>query len=386
MVTDQEEGMHRKRRWPYSVGMLAFVWSLGLSLPPAQAAHISCGDVLGPGGNFVLDSDVGPCSGPGPALTVISASLDLAGHTVSCSTLSIYGIEVKGKGSRVRDGVVSGCSNGVVLLEQGGHDIREVTASENVTGFTVGSSRNTLTKNTATDNEYAGFAVGGSRNQLSDNTTSGSEFGFLFIGAARGMLSHNTATGSGDGFEMYNSDDNLLTSNAASGNTSGGFHGTLSANNRWEANTASGNAEGFAFEGDTNGNWIGNTANGNLGFGFNFADGVENSLNDNHATGNGNGFGIEETNDSLLGNEAVDNTGAGFTLFADAAGVRLRNNKALSNDASGIHLNDGATSNRLRTNQAFDNGDFDLQDDNLGCDANDWSSNNFGTANQGCID
>lgn len=378
--------MRGKRRWPYRVGVLAFVGSLGLSLPPAQAVHISCGDVLGPGGSFVLDSDVGPCSGPGPALTVISASLDLAGHTVSCSTESIYGIEVQGKGSRVRDGVVSGCSNGIVLFDQGAHEVRGVTASENITGFTVGSSRNTLTKNAATDNEFAGFAVGGSRNQLSDNTTSGSEFGFMFIGATRGVLSRNTATGNSNGFEMYNSDDNLLTSNEASGNTSGGFHGTLNTSNRWEANTASGNVEGFAFEGDTNGNWIGNTANGHSGFGFNFADGGGNSLNDNHAAGNGGGFGIEETNDTLVGNEAADNTGAGFTLFAEAIGVQLRKNRALSNDASGIHLTSGATNNRLHTNQAFDNGNFDLQDDNLDCDANDWRNNRFDTASQGCID
>src|SRR5262245_18220927 len=131
--------MKYNRQWRYSVGVLVFVWSLGLILPQAQAVHIGCGAVLGPGGTFVLDSVVGPCGGPGPALTLISATLDLAGHTVSCSAPSNYGIDVEGKKSKVRNGTVSGCANGVVLLDQGSHEVRGVTASGNSTGFTIGS-------------------------------------------------------------------------------------------------------------------------------------------------------------------------------------------------------------------------------------------------------
>src|SRR5882672_6503063 len=121
--------MHYNRQWQYGMGVLAFVWSLGLSLLQAQASPIGCGAILGPGGTFVLDSDVGPCDGPGPALTLISATLDLAGHTVSCSTTSIYGIDIEGANSQVHNGTVTGCSNGVVLLGQGHHRVRAVTAS-----------------------------------------------------------------------------------------------------------------------------------------------------------------------------------------------------------------------------------------------------------------
>jgi parallel beta-helix repeat protein len=379
--------MRYNRRWRYGVGVLALVGGLGLSVPQAQAVHISCGDTLGPGGNFVLDSDVGPCSGPGPALTLISATLDLAGHTVSCSTTSIYGIEVEGKKSRVRNGTVSGCGNGVVLFDEGFHEVRRITASGNTTGFTVGSKRNKLNDNTATVNEYAGFAVGGTQNQLNDNFASGSEIGFLFIGATGTVLSDNTATENFEGFEMFNSGSNLLTDNTASDNATNGFEGSLNTNNRWAANTANGNAGGFAFEGNTSDSWISNRASDNDNFGFSFADGGGNALKDNRASGNGlGGFGIEETNDTLLENKATDNINAGFDVFDGTVGTLFRANQALGNTGPGLRLAIGATGNRVQNSKALGNGGFDLQDNNPGCDANLWSNNTFGTANQGCID
>src|SRR4051794_15493661 len=103
--------MRYKRRWRYGISALAFIWGVGFSLPQAHAVQVDCGAVLGPGGNFVLDSDVGPCSGPEPALTLISATLDLADHTVSCLIPTVYGIDMEGANSQVHNGTVTGCSN-----------------------------------------------------------------------------------------------------------------------------------------------------------------------------------------------------------------------------------------------------------------------------------
>jgi len=387
--------MHYNKQWQYSIGVLAFVWGLGLSLPQVQAFPIGCGATLGPGGAFVLDSDVGPCGGPDPALTLVSATLDLAGHTVSCSTTDIYGIAVKGRRSRVRNGTVRGCGSGVVLLEQGSHEVNEVIASENSAGFRVGSNQNKLTNSTATDSEFFGFAVGGALNQLSGNTASGSEIGFWLQGATNSRLTSNTATDNFQGFEMFASSGGLLIGNTASSNQSDGFTGDLNANNRWAANTASSNAAGFSFEGDTDDAWIDNTASGNARFGFSFVGfsfggGASNSLNHNRANGNGfsgaeGGFGFEESNDTLVENTATSNIGAGFTLFGDTGSDLLADNRALSNSGPGIHLDTGATDNRIHKSRALGNGSFDLEDDNLGCDANTWGSNTFGVANQGCI-
>jgi parallel beta-helix repeat protein len=92
-----------------------------------------------------------------------------------------------------------------------------------------------------------------------------------------------------------------------------------------------------------------------------------NSLNDNRASGNGSqggegGFGIGESNDTLVDNNAISNVGPGIQLDTDATG------------------------NHIHKNRALDNGSFDLEDDNPGCDANIWRNNIFGVANNpGCI-
>src|SRR3990167_8378901 len=76
-------------RW-MAVGLMS-LGLIGSGLSPAQAAHINCGDVLGPGGRFVLDADLS-CPNPDPdeepwagALTVVGpVEVDLQGHAVSC--------------------------------------------------------------------------------------------------------------------------------------------------------------------------------------------------------------------------------------------------------------------------------------------------------------
>jgi len=87
----------------------------------------------------------------------------------------------------------------------------------------------------------------------------------------------------------------------------------------------------------------------------------------------------------VVENKATDNIGAGFDLFDGASSNLLRVNQSLSNSGPGIRLNTGTTGNSIRNSKASDNGSFDLEDDNLGCDANAWGSNTFGVANQGCI-
>jgi hypothetical protein len=73
--------------------------ALALVLGPGEAqAEITCGSTLGPGGTYVLNTDlVCPASadkyGPGVLLVVGGATLDLNGHTVTCSNRG-WGIRV----------------------------------------------------------------------------------------------------------------------------------------------------------------------------------------------------------------------------------------------------------------------------------------------------
>src|SRR5688572_2249175 len=80
MTTTARRSVARVLTIPCLASLILAAGPAGLAL----AAHITCGAVLGPGGTFTLDSDVGPCDDPAPAITVDSASLDLNGFTVSC--------------------------------------------------------------------------------------------------------------------------------------------------------------------------------------------------------------------------------------------------------------------------------------------------------------
>ncbi len=101
----------------------------------------------------MLDGNVGPCSGPGPALTIDQASLDLKGFVVSCAA-EIDGIVLLGHGARVKNGTVTACGRGIVPGGSGEHVVRNVTAQSSDYGFWVeeGSDSNKLHANTAQRN------------------------------------------------------------------------------------------------------------------------------------------------------------------------------------------------------------------------------------------
>jgi hypothetical protein len=147
-------------------GVLAVITGMVLiAAGPAGATHIGCGAVLGPGGSFTLDSDVGPCPGPEPALTVDSARLNLDGFEVSCASTSTEGILVLGTRALVRNGTVNDCSTGVHVAGEGRHRVRNMGALGNDVGFLVESDHNQVVEGAAFFSEV-GIVVGGSENLL----------------------------------------------------------------------------------------------------------------------------------------------------------------------------------------------------------------------------
>ena len=86
--------------------MLAMGVGSAFLATPAEPAPMSCGQTLGPGGSFTLDASLSGCSET--ALVVVSAQLNLNGHTVSCSSEAATGIRIQGTGSRVTNGTVTG--------------------------------------------------------------------------------------------------------------------------------------------------------------------------------------------------------------------------------------------------------------------------------------
>jgi parallel beta-helix repeat protein len=170
----------------------------------AHGGHIACGDILGPGGSFVLDSNVGPCPAPTAALTVIGpAQLDLNGFTVSCvdSFQGPDGIVVGGNGATVVNGTVTNCFGGVIVAGSGGHRIRGLTADANGGGFKIQSSNNRFQNNVVHNHRAAGFLIYGAGTQvrfniLTNNQANSNGLGiYLTTDAHFTVVFRNTAIG-----------------------------------------------------------------------------------------------------------------------------------------------------------------------------------------------
>jgi parallel beta-helix repeat protein len=333
--------------WRQGIGTIAVICGVGMTgllVPQAQADPISCGAVLGPGGSFKLDADVGPCDEQ-TAITVDSASLDLNGHVVFCEDTDADGvpdgIELWGKGARVKNGFVFGCHDGVHVVGQGKSTVENVGAYLNrEDGFHVDSARNTLDSNVAFGNGEEGFILHSDNNRLNNNSA---------IGNAQ------------DGFDIDEGlGKNKLVGNSAQSNGDEGFD-IDTESNRLNKNSASHNG----------GNGVELAGNGNI---------VSKNVLDHNLAG----IHVDTDNNQLIGN-TVTNNEEGIELEPGASGNLVKSNQANNNTDDGIDVQSGATSNFIDHNTALGNSNNDLKDHNTNCDSNTWKSNTFSTANQGCI-
>jgi len=360
---------------------------LGLSLADgdrAQAGHIICGAVLGPGGKFVLDSDVGPCPGLGPAITVNFARLDLNGFSVICGSqyFNSNGIEVTGTEAKVRNGIVEDCNYGVVLQGRGSHDVHNVTAHDNFIGFLTLSDHNTLSQNTAPGNNTFGFYTHGSDNTLTENTSTANNVGFELNGR-NSRTEDNIAIDCNTGFGISGLNHRVNGNTASSGSIFGFMIGPA-ANIRLIENTASGFTYGFFVVSAGPHILTDNTATSNSDSGFSLFS-FDTLVKNNTASNNGqHGFSVEHSaRDKFVGNTAINNGGSGFNIIVGNNHL-LQGNTAHNNGGNGVFLSTGASNHRILKTKASGNGGFDLQDDNVNCGTNLWS-NNTGTKSQGCI-
>jgi parallel beta-helix repeat protein len=235
-----------------AISVIGLAGSLVAALGSARAAQLTCGAVVGPGGTTVLEGNVGPCDGPGAALTVNSATLDLGGFSVACADTNgdgAYsdGIRLQGKKAKLRNGTVTGCQDAVLLDASGKHQVTGVTATANrEDGFEVDNAapKCKLSANTATANGDDGFEIEGDKGQYRNNTAE---------------------RNGGDGFSLLTADGNVLTGNAARSNGDDGF-GISGSRNVFTRNTASANSEdGFDISGGGRRNRLTrNTANGHV--------------------------------------------------------------------------------------------------------------------------
>ena len=113
---------------------------------------------------------------------------------------------------------------------------------------------------------------------------------------------------------------------------------------------------------------------------------------DNYISGNGNsgtsdagGLDIAGgTGSQVSGNIVDSNQPFGIVLF-NAGQQQVEGNKIYGNYSTGFRIESASTGNVVRDNAAEGNLIYDLEDDNSGCDTNNWQNNVFFTSNQTCI-
>jgi len=332
----------------------------------ASAQAVDCGSILGPGGTYVLDRDLTCPETPPPspdredrigAIKLIDgATLDLNGHTVTCSSPTIllngapsttptYGIVVRD--STLRNGTVHDCGHGLVAS---GSVVKHVVFDGNVTGVYLhekyGSGNNMIIGNTVRNNRV-GFFVQESRGEhLIDNLAENNQYGFM-VNWRGGILVGNKAVGNDTGFWID-------TGEALIGNR------------------AIRNRVGFYIASATE--MFGNIAKNNTEDGFFFQTSLKtlDEARHNFAHRNGqDGFRLDVT-----GGAEPDGT--------------LKKNYALANRGVGIHvLSEGdfpsAPRKKVKRNISLDNLGGDMADDG-NCQWTNWVNNTFETAAQSCID
>lgn len=326
------------------------VLALGAFAVPADAIVVSCGDQINLGGQtMVMENDVLDCD-QSPAVTVTGpGTFDMDLHAVSCDDPSDPGVVVDGTKAKLRNGIVSGCYNGV-LLEGSGHQVQGMVSRGNT---------------------QAGFWNDAPDAKFKNNLAAGNLHGFVNdLPAVNSKYTKNTAAGNrGDGF-LNDAPDCQYTANQATGSGDDGFDNDITASGtKYVKNMSLGNGGGstsdMGFENAADGcTYSGNTSSGNDG------DGFENG-----------GSGTRFTKNTASGNGA-----RGFENFADAC--EFDKNVATANVGDGIDNRSGATDNAYEKNVALGNGGVDLNDESPGntCDNNTWVANTFGSADPaGCV-
>lgn len=344
MATFEELERKAARACGKVVSALATVVVVGIAAAPDARAQIRCGDTIPAGAHVVLTADL-VCDDVETALTVTGpAVLDLNGFAIVCDDRNgngrevIGGVALEGTAATLRGGTVRDCRQAVALRGAGRHVVSGMQALRSSSdGFRVESDRNQVLDSFSLLNGGAGFAVAGKANRIAGNA----------------------ATGNRQGFDVEQR--NTLERNVASTSTIAGF-ALRTRNATLRQNRAVGNQLGFNVRGRST------------------------RLEGNEAEGNLVGFFFESFSrrNVLAGSVAVGNTLAG--ILVDGEANRLLQSSVEENGAEGIRIGSGGKRTVVRASIARDNGADDLSDATVGCGTNRWRSNDFGSANQSCIE
>lgn len=302
--------------WITASSVLVLTIAMSAEVQPVSA-QVACGDTIT--GNAILSSDL-LCS-TNPALTVDGGRLDMNGFTVECDN-SGDGIVLLGKNSRLANGTVIGCEDGVKLLGDGGHHVNNVTSTDNdEEGFAIRSDNNHLVDCRASNNGDEGFSIDSDNNQLVGCTSSENDDGILVTGDANHIVNCTVDDNADAGIKLRSGERNHVVGNLIRGENGD---------------------EGISIGGGADKNKI----NANI---------------------------IEDMGDE------------GILIRSNNDDNKVSGNQVLNSDKEGIKIDASAEGNQITGNTSIGSGNDDLFDGNVDCDENRWKGNTFETANDDCI-
>jgi parallel beta-helix repeat protein len=285
-------------------GCVAAITLLALlaSAPAAGAAHVSCGDRLE--ADTKLDADLVGCSGNAVVIGASGVTLDLAGHTIEGAHGGIGVVNAPGV-SRVtiENGNIGGFFHAVVLIEGGGHVLRNVREYDSHDGLRLSRVNGALLDRViATGNDGSGVHTPGSSG----------------VTIRHSRIDHNAA-----GFTAAGLQASTIERSVIAWNTFYGIFCSPVTGSVFERNVVYGNGEfGIRLERGSSGNRIArNRVSKTTGHGiFMAAAASANLLFGNRVTRNtGDGISVLGPDSTLDGNYAVRNGALGINAPAGAA-------------------------------------------------------------------
>lgn len=345
------------------------------------AAALVCGDTL-PAGTTVMTDDLGPCSAVPHALRIpAGATLDMAGHRVSCPNDGAAGIRVEG--GTVKNGSVMDCANGFLLIGDGSRAFN-VVANGSAVGIQVSAPDADVERSHAI-NCLLGFTATAAAQEVrfEDCTAVGNSEGFRVAAGVSGAFEDCVASGNATtGFSVENAPTCAATGSKAVGNGGIGFAMDCTEMTVKD-NLATQNDAGFQLGGAA-AVLDDNTAADNGGSGIVLALTTSASARDCRADGNA-GDGILITGDgSFVRDAVVVGNGGGGIVVTRGAGHLIRTSSVHRNAGSGISL--GATADADVTGNVAIGNALDLEDEDPACSGDDWTANVAGSASPACAE
>jgi len=434
---------HLRHKAVAALALALLTAASGLVGTAVAAPAIGCGTVITK--STKLTTDVGPCPGTGLVIAADNITVDLNGHRVSGdpdargSGPDQAGVVLRQvHGVTLKNGTVRRFDAGVLIGGGGRNTVTGVRALDNV-NYRVVTGRNALPPdgpgNGLSCDLGDGIAVlGSNENRLAGNTLVGNG-----PYSAVAMIEQSNANVVADN-EV--ADNDIVNQHASDGATvCGGLAGELGAAGRLVQdvgvriegpgathNTVAGNhivrsalagvmvtAFRNAFPEANNGfNQI--VGNSIFQTGLRTRE-IQDFFDQYHSSGIFlHNSGTTEVSlsfgNTIAGNTSSDNVGGGIEVVGTfpgsgevgVGGNTITGNVANNNRLTGILLAEGVTDHVVSGNQAHGNGldkafiahlnaqdpfilwvAADAADDNVHCDANVWSDNQFGTVNQRCV-